>query len=786
MATNLNPGADATLVQAATNAAMANVPLDQSKAYAQLAAGYEKFASGMVSMYAPIAKQVGEAAAPLVEKVKEKVGENLQELWLAINTPFVDDYTNKPIDYTDQQRAILEVEIPDLSDEPKGKTIDLAEKHRKRYPDATGGWPEVLKFIPGASSENIKALQEKINSIYGENTLVEDGRYGPQTEKAIEMLTKDKELLSKESTIIEAGGQYSFTKNGQTNNISLTGQDEYIQGLKDENANTEAMFANNEISKKEKDDLINANLAKAQNAKNSARAFSKEQVRVMNLINNDNFNPMASGAMGMDFINAAIERGRPAADGSRVVRGYDDDGNIALMWIDKYGRAKIDPNTGKSWVVSQGQMKKFIVEKDTESEVSVTKTVTTDQQALGKSGIKFNGQEVMNNITKMVSNEKIFLHMINTSIADNTGTFREHVYGAKKDENGNWVFDPTKLSQEIYTQLTMLGGRFDADRDGDVDAQDFATDENKAALAHYLTSYNPTSVNAFASFMKDTAEGYHAQGAGIKTSSGGGGGGSGSGSGSSDTYGYDVNLSGSAMLGGRQLGNNAWMPMWKRIAENVKGIEGAEGFYWDKMRYGMGDNGQWFKIAPENVNSDGSLTDNPIVIGSTRNLIKNELKTNDSRFAALYEGIETGDETKTLDTEEETTVLNRISKINKAKQTIGNRSYMGGRTGKAPNILSYDDSSFNVIDNLNLEYGDLGFTFKNTGVVQDVIEVTYQRRDNNGNVVENIKYSDSGGEDGFDNMTHGADSKTAEDVEAWMKDMIRKYYNKPGKLLDHV
>jgi len=111
--------------------------------------------------------------------------------------------------------------------------------------------------------------------------------------------------------------------------------------------------------------------------------------------------------------------------------------------------------------------------------------------------------------------------MINTSIADNTGTFREHVYGAKKDENGNWVFDPTKLSQEIYTQLTMLGGQFDADRDGDVDAQDFVSDENKAALANYLTSYNPTSVNAFASFMKDTAEGYHAQGAGMIKGKGG-------------------------------------------------------------------------------------------------------------------------------------------------------------------------------------------------------------------------------------------------------------------------
>ena len=125
----------------------------------------------------------------------------------------------------------------------------------------------------------------------------------------------------------------------------------------------------------------------------------------------------------------------------------------------------------------------------------------------------------MNSVTKMVSNEKTFLHMINTSLADNTGTFREHVYGVKKDGDGNWTLDPTKLSQEMYSQLSMLGSQFDADRDGDVDAQDFVTDENKAALATYLTSYNPTSVHAFASFMRYTAERYHSHAAGIRTSS---------------------------------------------------------------------------------------------------------------------------------------------------------------------------------------------------------------------------------------------------------------------------
>ena len=104
MATQLNPGADQTLVAAATRAAMANVPLDHSKAYAALAEGYGKFAQGMLAMYAPIARGVGEAVKPLVDKIKEKIGYNLEELWLNVNMPFHEvgkDFAFEEIQYNE-------------------------------------------------------------------------------------------------------------------------------------------------------------------------------------------------------------------------------------------------------------------------------------------------------------------------------------------------------------------------------------------------------------------------------------------------------------------------------------------------------------------------------------------------------------------------------------------------------------------------------------------------------------------------------------------------------------
>ncbi len=303
MATNLNPGADGTLVQAAYAAAMANVPQDQSAAYEQLALGYTKFTEGMTEMYKPLAQAVGEATAPLVEKVKERVGENLQELWLAINTPFEDDYTNK-IDT--ELEAKLNLEIPDFS------TVER-----------------------GVENADVKAFQYEYLKLYGKNALPlwgPDGRLGTETEAAIEKLRKEQKEAN--DAIIEPGDEVQYTDaNGQLTNISLIGQDEYIYQFKDIMTEISEKYNRGDISLQKKTALENDIATKIKNAKNSVRAFSKEQVRIMNLIKEGNFNPMASGAMNMDFINAVMERGRPAADGSRVIRGYDEDGNIALSWI---------------------------------------------------------------------------------------------------------------------------------------------------------------------------------------------------------------------------------------------------------------------------------------------------------------------------------------------------------------------------------------------------------------------------------------------------------------------
>ena len=68
MAVNLNPGADATLVQAATNAAMANVPKDLSQMFQAQTENYRKTMESVGESYGNIIKTITSVAKPFVQE----------------------------------------------------------------------------------------------------------------------------------------------------------------------------------------------------------------------------------------------------------------------------------------------------------------------------------------------------------------------------------------------------------------------------------------------------------------------------------------------------------------------------------------------------------------------------------------------------------------------------------------------------------------------------------------------------------------------------------------------
>ena len=62
---SLNPGSDATLVAAATRAAMANVPKDLSGTFEAMSKSYEKTMSTIGASFGKLANTLGQAAGQL-------------------------------------------------------------------------------------------------------------------------------------------------------------------------------------------------------------------------------------------------------------------------------------------------------------------------------------------------------------------------------------------------------------------------------------------------------------------------------------------------------------------------------------------------------------------------------------------------------------------------------------------------------------------------------------------------------------------------------------------------
>jgi hypothetical protein len=76
--TSLNPGADSTLVSAASRAAMANVPKDLTRTFESVARGYDSMMKTIGASYAGAIKSTADAAGNLIKKTQEdkQLGEN--------------------------------------------------------------------------------------------------------------------------------------------------------------------------------------------------------------------------------------------------------------------------------------------------------------------------------------------------------------------------------------------------------------------------------------------------------------------------------------------------------------------------------------------------------------------------------------------------------------------------------------------------------------------------------------------------------------------------------------
>jgi len=452
---NLNPGADTSLVAAATNAAMANVPQDYSRAFNEIAKGYGKYAEGLGNVFKGLATANSEAIGKLTAGIKKYVGDSI-EIATQKKMVIIDEYEDK--DFTPIELAVLNFQEDDARDK-RTPTTDM-----KSYKAFLGS----LGYDTSISDADL----EKITA-----------------DDVIKEMNKKKADINKKAT---SGTKIEYINSDNVRGEVVVADDTaFFLTLKDDVK--KANEIDDEIIKKA--ELLKIDNIK-QNAKNSDRKFARVLINGLQAIENEELliQPL-NGGVTVDFLRAADARGERIDDGSHIKEGFDKNGNKVIIWVDKFGKVKVNPITGKQFIATAGDISDFLVKKDATVKAGIDKAITIDQiEASSIKGAKFEEYKTKDAIMSQVSNKHKFLNAINERHGNMELEYVEAVYG------------DSFLTEEMYVELNKLGGRFDNVGNDGVNAEDFATEENFAVLAKFLTTDSATSREIFTNFVLGEAE----------------------------------------------------------------------------------------------------------------------------------------------------------------------------------------------------------------------------------------------------------------------------------------
>lgn len=152
-----------------------------------------------------------------------------------------------------------------------------------------------------------------------------------------------------------------------------------------------------------------------------------------------------------------------------------------------------NPDGGKDIEVDQQVLKDMLIQTDPEHQGNFNK-IHEGSNAQGKiEGNEFNRELYANKYEESFTSKKVFATNVNKKQHDLEYSLKEALQG--KDTAGTLKLD------SIYETLMSIGNKdnffngSDTDKDGDVDAQDFASAENGIALIESLTDINSKNFN---------------------------------------------------------------------------------------------------------------------------------------------------------------------------------------------------------------------------------------------------------------------------------------------------
>ena len=401
-------GTDATLVNAAYKAAMANVPRSLQPVYEQIGNSFERGMNALGKGLGDLAKAAGDVGAALIEKQKEEDENTGSTRSYKNNTDFTTDTTVDP--------TVSSQETPGFS-------------ANQKHIDSSGN---TVDFVVNDLEDELEKINKELRSltpIIGSSEL-----------KGTERKKRRSELKDRRDNIFESAKEYEVSS-------KLIG--EY---LKPENF-----------------------------------VINPERIDEAN------------------FLRALKNNGKPLGDGSRALKGYDNQGNIIFSYVDKNGKP-IEDAFGNNLTVDQNSVKRLIV------------------PANGKVSVSFanNEKSAFDNGVKGITLSDYDKNQIALSTTEQIHTTADFEWAASRKFGGKSLFedlnsaDLSKTSFRLFSSLNTLA--FDSDNSGTVDINDFANEDNYKKLKSALLNprdpnFNLQTSKAFlGDFAKDQATVINQQG----------------------------------------------------------------------------------------------------------------------------------------------------------------------------------------------------------------------------------------------------------------------------------
>lgn len=452
---NLLGRADASLVKAATDAAMANVPVDVSRIHERMMKSHERTMKSIGQSWVQGITGAMQIGQKLVAQAKRYNGS--KDLKDSYNHKLKKRVIGDDAENLEKGEYKLEFDDKKITDFNDKKDVLNVQKEK-----------EFDNFIKNAVGSELNTTRDNWRGFSGQKQIDKlDDKIAKRTTKL-----EGKDWATRIYTDFEGGQEIiePRTVDGQLKKI----RNDILAIRRDKD----------DPNRKDKIDKLRI---KKDNLKSSVVNFRAQLQVVTEQLKLDNIDMMASsqgadGSLRMQFTRALLAEGKPLGEdageyaGARAQSGFNEEGKMTFMFVNEYGEP-IENSDGIDMSIQIDDVQDLIIPKSPaiiEGFSSVTAASTNYNRGL--KGLAYNPSQTNNFIDKTVIDKNSALNAINHSDGDMTSSLVSALNGVKMDGDGNTVTGSTEMSDFFWEQLGGLGSEWDTGDDG-ITVADFVGDD---------------------------------------------------------------------------------------------------------------------------------------------------------------------------------------------------------------------------------------------------------------------------------------------------------------------